>query len=255
MTRLSPPEATRPDADPSALYRAFETLSGLDGVDLLSKAMLEVLPDRIAVVSSFGAESAVLLDLVARVDPDVPVYFLETGMHFPETLTYRDLLIDRLRLTNVINVRADSDEKAAEDSDDSLYRRDPDACCDLRKVRPLDRALAGTAAWISGRKRFQGGDRTRLQTVEWEATPDGGRRLKLNPLAGWTEAQIDAHFDNFALPRHPLWEAGYLSIGCATCTAKPDPDATDRRAGRWAGMGKTECGIHNRPKPAVSPIA
>ncbi|MBP5859004.1 phosphoadenylyl-sulfate reductase [Marivibrio halodurans] len=251
MTRLARPT----DGDPSTLYRAFETLSGLEGLDLLSKSMLEVLPTRVVTVSSFGAESAVLLDLVARVDPDAPVYFIDTGMHFPETLAYRDLLIDRLRLTNVINLGPDGQERAAEDPEDLLHRSDIDGCCDLRKVRPLDRALAGAPAWISGRKRFQGGARTTLQSVEWEETPEGGRRLKLNPLASWREADIDAYFDNYALPRHPLWEDGYPSVGCAPCTAKPDPDATDRRAGRWAGLGKTECGIHNRRKPATSPIA
>jgi phosphoadenosine phosphosulfate reductase len=250
MTRI----ARTPRSDLSALYPAYETLSGLEDTALLSKALEEVFVDgRIAAVSSFGAESAVLLDLIARIDPATPILFLETGKHFPETLAYRDLLIDRLRLEDVRSIAPEATELAAADPDGTRHVRDPDGCCDVRKVRPLDRALAGFDVWISGRKRFQGGVRERLDTVEWEETPEGGRRLKLNPLAGWSAERIDAYFDRYALPRHPLWEEGYLSIGCATCTAKPSPDARDRRAGRWAGQSKTECGIHalRRPRPAA----
>lgn len=253
MTALLRADHYHPDADPAlppSLSDAYHALAPLAGVDLLSKALGEVFPGRAAVVSSFGAESAVLLDLVARIDPTTPVLFLETGMHFPQTLAYRDLLIDRLRLTDVRSIAPQAEARAAEDPQDDLWRRSPDACCDLRKVRPLDRALAGFEVWISGRKRFHGGDRAALPSVEIERTPDGAPRLKLNPLAGWSAEALDDYFERYALPRHPLWEDGYLSIGCAVCTAKPAPGATDRRAGRWAGRAKTECGIHRRTTTA-----
>lgn len=240
----------RAPALPPALADAYKALVPLSGIDLLSKALGEVFPARAAVVSSFGAESAVLLDLVARIDPATPVLFLETGMHFPQTLAYRDLLIDRLRLTDVRSIAPDVQARAAEDPDDALWRRDPDACCDLRKVRPLDQALAGFDVWVSGRKRFHGGDREALPSVEVERTPGGAPRLKLNPLAGWSAEDLDAYFERYALPRHPLWEDGYLSVGCAVCTVKPAPGAADRRAGRWAGRAKTECGIHRRTTAA-----
>lgn len=233
------------------LTQAAEALNGLGAAELLDKAIHEIFPGRIAVVSSFGAESAVLLDLVARTAPACPVLFLETERHFPETLAYRDLLTERLGLTGLRNLHPAANEAAEEDPDGDLWRRDPDGCCDLRKVRPLDRALSGYDAWISGRKRFHGGERSDLPTAEVERAPGGEVRLKLNPLAGWREEQIDEYFDNFGLPRHPLWQLGYPSIGCATCTAKPDAATADRRAGRWAGQGKTECGIHRSPAFAV----
>jgi phosphoadenosine phosphosulfate reductase len=254
MTALSRADRYRPDSHadlPTPLAAAYRALAPLDGVELLSKAMDEVSPGRVAVVSSFGAESAVLLDLVARIDPAAPVLFLETGMHFPETLAYRDLLIDRLRLTAVRSVAPDAAARAQADPDDALWRRDPDVCCELRKVQPLDRALAGFDVWVSGRKRFHGAERAALPSVEIEAAPDGAPRLKLNPLAGWSAADLDGYFERYALPRHPLWEAGYLSIGCAVCTAKPAPGAADRRAGRWAGRAKTECGIHRSRQAAL----
>lgn len=247
---MSASEIARPESDPLRTA-ANSALSGLDGKALLSKAMREVFPRRVAVVSSFGVESAVLLDLVARVDPATPVLFLETGMHFPETAAYRTVLTDRLGLRDVRLVRPDDADRARTDPDNALWRRDPDRCCALRKVRPLDRALAGFDAWISGRKRYHGGARAALAPIEWERDGAGGVRLKLNPLAGWSAEQIDAHFDRHALPRHPLWAAGYPSVGCAPCTAKPPPGVVDRRAGRWIGSAKTECGIHRPARPAA----
>ena len=215
-----------------------QTLEGLSTEEILSKALLEIFPNRIAVVSSFGAESAVLLDLVARVDRDTPVIFMDTGMHFPETLAYRDMLIDRLRLTNVQSFNPLQAELASADPEADLWRRDTNACCDVRKVRPLDRALEGYDAWISGRKRFQSQTRSGLSHFEQDE-----RHIKINPLADWDAERIDEYYMNFGLPRHPLFHEGYLSIGCRNCTAKPKP-GEDARSGRWAGQGKTECGIH-----------
>lgn len=230
------------------LFDAGRDLAGLDAQDMLECAIRDRFVDRIAVVSSFGAESAVLLDLVARVDRGTPILFLETGKHFPETLEYRDLLVDRLGLTDVRVLRPDATEAAAEDPDGTLWGSQPDSCCALRKVRPLDRAIAGFDAWISGRKRIHEAERFTLDPVE---IADG--KLKLNPLATWTADRISDYFDNYGLPRHPLWEDGYLSIGCAPCTAKPKP-GEGIRSGRWAGRSKTECGIH-RPRSTASGAA
>lgn len=211
---------------------------GGDGVKILEHALTRELPGRLAAVSSFGAESAVLLHLVAGIDPATPVIFLDTGHLFAQTLQYQHDLTRRLGLTDVRVYRPDEDERRAVDSTDDLWRRDADACCNLRKVRPLERALASFDGWISGRKRFHGGARETLPTLEVERG-----RLKLNPLADWSEADIDAYFDRHRLPRHPLFEFGFLSIGCHPCT-EPASGANGTRAGRWANQAKTECGIH-----------
>jgi len=253
LAQSDPPPDPTPDPPPnplrdltSALAVLHEALAAGSGADLLSRALAAAPPGRLAVVSSFGAESAVLLDLVARLDPATPVLFLETGKHFPETLAYRDLLVDRLGLSDVRALQPEAHDRRRTDPSGDLWAADPDACCALRKVRPLERALTGFDVWVSGRKRFHGGARARLPSVEVERAPDGATRLKLNPLADWTAEALDAYFERYALPRHPLWPAGYLSVGCAPCTAKADPSAVDRRAGRWQGRGKTECGIHRR---------
>jgi phosphoadenosine phosphosulfate reductase len=193
---------------------------------------------RIALVSSFGAEAALLLHMVAKIDAGVPVLFLETGKHFPETLAYRDELVARLGLRDVRSLVPDPRAAAGRDPDGTLWQRAPDACCALRKVEPLGKAIEPFAAWISGRKRFHGGARAGLPVLEAE-----GARTKVNPLAPWSAADIEAEVNARGLPRHPLVERGYLSIGCEPCTALP-VTANDRRSGRWAELAKTECGIH-----------
>jgi phosphoadenosine phosphosulfate reductase len=201
---------------------------------------------RIALVSSFGAESAVLLHLAAQVDPTVPVLFLDTGMLFGQTLDYRQSLAKRLGLTDVRDLRPQFQELATGDPNADLHKTDTDACCHIRKVLPLDRALGDFGAWITGRKRFHGGDRLRLQVVE---TADG--KIKFNPLANWGKAELDAYAAEHDLPAHPLVAFGYPSVGCWPCT-QPVEDGEDVRAGRWAGSEKTECGIHvtrAEPKP------
>jgi phosphoadenosine phosphosulfate reductase len=195
-------------------------------------------PGRIAVVSSFGAESALILALVAEIDPTTPVIFLDTGKHFTDTLSYRDRLTAHLGLTDVRSVQPLATEVASTDADGRLWSRNADACCHLRKVMPLERALAGFEAWITGRKRFQSGQRAGLETIEAVDS-----RIKINPLAKWSLSQVASEFRTRGLPKHPLVEQGYPSIGCAPCTARVEKDAP-ARAGRWAGMEKTECGIH-----------
>lgn len=205
----------------------------------LRVAIRELFPGRIALVSSFGAESAVLLDMVARIEPATPVIFLDTGKHFGETLRYRDDLVARLGLTDLRDVEPDQEALAREDADGLLFDRDPDRCCALRKVAPLKAALSGFEAWITGRKAFQAATRAGLPLFE-----NDGPRVKVNPLRHWTPAFVADHFARHDLPRHPLEAQGFRSIGCFTCTARSAP-AADPRAGRWAGLAKTECGIHS----------
>ncbi len=209
----------------------------MDGEAALGLALNDVFPRRVAVLSSFGADSALLLAMVAEIDPSVPVLFLDTGRHFPETLAYRHALAERLGLTDIRDIRPDPIEAAAEDPDGDLWLA-ADACCALRKSRPLARALLPFAAWVTGRRRDQASTRAALPVVERD-----GPRFKINPLAGWDTARVAAEVRRRDLPRHPLTTRGYLSIGCAPCTV-PVGDGADPRSGRWAGRGKVECGIH-----------
>lgn len=215
-----------------------QVLKAFDGIALLRHALSFAFPGRIAIVSSFGADSAVLLAFAAEIDPNVPVLFLETGQHFPETLAYRRELAASLGLRNVLDIRPDADELAAADPDAQLYAFDPDACCALRKVAPLGRALERFDVWVTGRKRYQSASRAALPLIELV-----GGRLKINPLANWTADRIAAEFKRRRLPRHPLLPLGYRSIGCGPCT-RPVAPGEHARAGRWAGRIKTECGIH-----------
>ncbi|MFN4310191.1 MAG: phosphoadenylyl-sulfate reductase [Ferrovibrio sp.] len=216
-------------------------LQGKPAEDILRVAITELFPGQIALVSSFGAEAAVLLHLVAQVDRATPVLFLETGKLFDETLAYRNRLADRLGLSDVRNLRPDPRALAVHDEGGTLWFRDADACCRIRKVEPLELGLKPFAASINGRKRFQAATRSAIPLVEAD-----GARLKFNPLAAWGPAEIEAYFIRHDLPRHPLVAQGYPSIGCAPCT-QPVQAGEDARAGRWRDSDKTECGIHNRP--------
>ncbi|WP_084450628.1 phosphoadenylyl-sulfate reductase [Gemmobacter nectariphilus] len=195
---------------------------------------------RVALVSSFGAESVVLLHLVSVVAPQTPVLFIDTRLLFPETLAYQREIAERLDLRDVRVIRAGLTDLSVWDPDGALHRRDTDACCDLRKTAPLDRALSGFDAWITGRKRYQGTTRAALDFFEAEA---GTGRIKVNPLAHWGKEDVADYMLNNRLPRHPLVAQGYPSIGCAPCTSRVKP-GEDERAGRWRGSDKTECGIH-----------
>jgi len=199
---------------------------------------LEQFPGKAALVSSFGSESAVLLHMLAGVAPNVPVLFLNTGKLFGETLRYRDRLQDLLGLGDVRSLAPHPIDRTRRDPDGTLWSADPDACCHFRKVLPLQRALEGFAAQITGRKRFQTRDRSAMDTVEWF---EG--RFRFNPLAPWSQADLEAYLDAHALPRHPLVEDGYPSIGCMTCTRRVRT-GEGYRDGRWSGLDKDECGIH-----------
>ena len=210
----------------------------LPAEELLGRVITETFPGRMALVSSFGAESAVLLHMIAAIDPATPVIFLDTGRLFGETLRYRDRLVRALGLSDLRSLQPESEGLTAEDADGLLFRRDPERCCFLRKVAPLRRALDGFDAWITGRKGYQGGLRTGLPRFEADAG-----RVKINPLADWSRDDIEAYLDHHGLPRHPLEADGFLSIGCMPCTDRVAP-GEDLRAGRWRGLGKSECGIH-----------
>jgi phosphoadenosine phosphosulfate reductase len=212
----------------------------LEGPALLRAALTGPLAGRIAMVSSFGAESAVLLDMVASIDRRTPVVFLETGKLFPETLAYKDKLVAWLGLEDVRSIQPDPGELARLDAGGDLWRRAPDRCCHVRKAEPLDQALSGFVGWITGRKRFHGGARAALPTVDGD--PVTGQ-LKLNPLAAWSLEDVRRYRRARRLPLHPLVARGYPSIGCRPCT-RPAMAGEPVRAGRWSGLDKTECGIH-----------
>lgn len=218
-------------------------------VQVLRHALADPELGRVALVSSFGAESVVLLHMLSVAAPDTPVLFVDTRMLFPETLEYQRQIAAALPLTDIRVIRADDAALAEADPDGRLHQRDTDACCDVRKVVPLERALSGFDAWITGRKRFQGGERTGLDFFE----PEPPLRLRVNPLAHWRPQDVAEYMEENALPRHPLVARGFPSIGCAPCTSAVKP-GEDPRAGRWRGAEKTECGIHfigGKARPAA----
>lgn len=211
----------------------------MDGVAVLRQAVEDLLPGDLAIVSSFGADSSVLLHMVSEVDKDLPVYFLETGKHFPETLDYVETLKRQLGLTNVIALTPDSKDVLRFDPKGDLWETDPDSCCHIRKTEPLDAAVSGFGGWVTGRKRFQTKERGVLP--HFELTSDD--RIKVNPLAYFSDADISTYKLKYGLPEHPLYNMGYKSIGCAPCTSVV-AEGEDPRAGRWRGLNKKECGIH-----------
>ena len=210
----------------------------MDGLSVLRQGA-ELLPGQLAIVSSFGADSAVLLHMVAQVDPSLPVYFLETGKHFAATLEYVETLKKHLGLINVTALRPDDQDILRFDPRGDLWETDPDSCCHIRKTEPLDVELIGYGGWVTGRKRYQTEDRGVLP--HFELTSDD--RIKVNPLAYFSEADVNAYKVRHGLPEHPLFGMGYRSIGCAPCTTMV-AEGEDPRAGRWRGLNKKECGIH-----------
>jgi len=206
--------------------------------DIIAKALKVFGREKLALVSSFGTESAALLKVMADVDPAIPVIFLDTGWLFEETLAYRDTLTAKLGLSDVRSVKPLEETLEREDPERELWFSDPDACCRIRKVEPLARALKPFSAWINGRKRFQGALRAEIPVVEQD-----GARLKFNPFANVSREAIEAIFKTAELPQHPLVASGYLSVGCMPCSSRAVA-GEDARAGRWRDRGKTECGIH-----------
>ncbi|MGH6852708.1 MAG: phosphoadenylyl-sulfate reductase [Methylocella sp.] len=228
-------------ADTDSAARLGAKFAGMDTRELMRVVIEDLFPRRIALVSSFGADSAVLLHMVAQIDRTTPVLFIDTRVLFAETLAYRDELVSHLGLSKVITLAPKPALLAVEDPENFLWASNPGRCCEIRKVLPLAEALEGYDAWISGRKRFQAQTRADLALFEEE-----GGRVKVNPLAHWTANEIRNYLDAFALPRHPLVAKGYFSIGCIPCTSPVRP-GEDPRAGRWRGSSKVECGLHTLP--------
>jgi len=232
------PEQTAHQPDLPSAEELDQALRTQSPAAVIAAALQAVGRGHLAVVSSFGTESAALLKVMADVDPAIPVIFLDTGWLFEETLAYRDTLIATLGLRDVRSIKPSEEALSREDPDRELWFSDPDACCRIRKVEPLARALAPFSAWINGRKRFQGGLRAAIPVVEQD-----GIRLKFNPFADVSREEIEAIYAAAKLPPHPLVASGFLSVGCMPCTSRTSPDE-DARAGRWRGRPKTECGIH-----------
>lgn len=235
--KTAAPETGAESLDAQARRLAMQ-FSSADAADILRHAIFSEFPGKIALVSSFGAESAALLHLVAEIDPSLPVIFLDTQKHFAQTLSYRKKLARSLGLTDVRDILPDAEELSRNDADGELWKQNADACCTLRKVKPLAGALDGFDAWITGRKQFHGGGRVNLPAFEVS-----GAQIKVNPLIRWGAKDVDAYVGAHGLAPHPLVEQGYPSIGCWPCTHPAAAD-DDIRAGRWRGAAKTECGIH-----------
>ena len=231
-------------ADAASLNAGFEGRSA----DALAQALTDPAFGATALVSSFGADSAVLLHMAAAIRKDVPVLFVETGWLFPETLRYAEDLSAWLGLKDVRWLHPDQEVLAAKDPKRLRWSYDPDGCCDIRKVEPLDRALEGFDLWISGRKSHQNRARAQLELFEKQE-----RRLKLNPLHDWSSARLLAYAAEHKLPPHPLVAAGYPSIGCSPCTSRVQA-GEDPRAGRWRGWDKSECGIHKAVPEGSEPV-
>ena len=213
----------------------------LSAVEFLTTILRDEFKDEICVVSSFGAESAVLLHMVAQIDPTTPVIFLNTGKLFGETLRYRDRLQTLLGLTDVRSIGSHPTDLAEKDSNEDLWQKNNDLCCHIRKFLPQQRALKGFKAVLTGRKRFQTTQRSSMQRIEID--DEAAARLRVNPIADFTLDDLQAYLETHNLPKHPLVKDGYLSIGCMPCTDKVK-EGNDYRSGRWSEQEKEECGMH-----------
>ena len=225
-------------------HQAMDVLSRtaeLSAVDFLTTVLQHEFKDEICVVSSFGAESAVLLHMVAQIDPTTPVIFLNTGKLFGETLRYRDRLQTLLGLTDLRSIGPHPTDLAEKDSNEDLWQKNNDMCCHIRKNLPQERALKGFKAVLTGRKRFQTSQRGSMQRIEID--DEAAARLRINPLADFTLEDLQAYLETHNLPKHPLVKDGYLSIGCMPCTDKVK-EGDDYRSGRWSEQDKEECGMH-----------
>lgn len=238
MSAIAQQVLTADAADASPAQALDVALRDASPSEVIRTALKTVGRENLALVSSFGTESAALLKVMADVDPAIPVVFLDTGWLFEETLAYRDTLIATLGLRDVRSIKPLEETLAREDANRELWFSDPDACCRIRKVEPLARALKPFSGWINGRKRFQGGARAEIPVVE-----DDGAKLKFNPFANSSREEIEAIYKLAKLPPHPLVASGYLSVGCMPCSSRAVA-GEDARAGRWRGKAKTECGIH-----------
>jgi len=218
--------------------RAGAELEGASPQDILSWALAEFHP-KLCIASSMG--DAVLIDMASKIVPDVPVVFLDTGYHFAETIGTRDAVATvypQVQLLTITPVHTVSEQDAEHGA--RLHERNPDLCCAMRKVEPLARALSPYVAWASGIRRDEAETRAEIKVVDWDAKRS---MVKVNPLAAWTHDDVERYIADNNVLVNPLMYDGYPSIGCAPCTRRV-AEGEDPRAGRWAGTGKTECGLH-----------
>ncbi|MBX9463000.1 MAG: phosphoadenylyl-sulfate reductase [Aquamicrobium sp.] len=230
-----------PGGDDALLSKLADRYIGPGNLLDLAGVLLDPAVGKLALVSSFGAESAVLIHLVLAVAPETDVVFVDTGKHFDETYDYVNVLTHSVPIRNLKVAKPDQRLLAVEDSDGDLYKSNPDSCCTIRKTFALQDLLVEYDGWLTGRKRFQSGSRTTLPYFERD-----GAHLKVNPLILWDPDTLEAYFLRHDLPRHPLVARGYPSIGCQPCTRAVAPGES-QRAGRWSGVDKVECGIHLGP--------
>ena len=238
MAQAIQTSAVEPQSGDGVLAELGSTLMKLSATETIEYAAKNLFADKTALVSSFGAASVVLLHMVSKTVPDLPILFVDTGKLFKETLDYRDQLQNHFSLSNIQTITPGQNAITTKDPNGMLWQDQPDICCEMRKVSPLAKALEPYSAWISGRKRYQSGHRQALSIIELD-----GAKYKINPLAFWTASDVDDYMKLHRLPKHPLIAKGYPSIGCAPCTS-PIREGEDERAGRWRGADKTECGIH-----------
>lgn len=218
---------------PEAVKVQAQRLAGASPEAVLQWA-IETFPGRVGLTCSFSGPGVVLAHMIARLDRRVPVIFLDTGFHFPETYAFKDQFVKQYNL-NLVELRPSSDPGP-------LYETDPDRCCFIRKVEPMQRALAGLDAWITALRRDQSETRSQVDLLEYHEA-DGRPLVKVLPLAHWTRKEVWSYILGNGIPYHPLLDQGYSSIGCWPCT-QPTLPGGDERSGRWAGRGKTECGLH-----------
>lgn len=229
---------TAPAGYAAVAEAAGDALEGAPPEHILSWALDAFWP-RFALTSSLA--DAVLIDMVSRLSDAVPVLFVDTGYHFAQTLGTRDAVAARydVRLLQVVPVSSVAEQDVLHGP--RLYERDPDLCCRLRKVMPLDERLGSYVAWASGIRREEARTRRTVRVVDWD---ERRRLVKVNPLAAWTQSDVERYIEEHQVLTNPLLGAGYRSVGCAPCT-QPVTDGDDPRAGRWAGTGKVECGLHS----------
>ncbi|MDV6012076.1 phosphoadenylyl-sulfate reductase [Haloechinothrix sp. LS1_15] len=245
MTSAYPPAGTAAGSPHGARVDELKTLAEHASVELAEATAEQALRwavdrfgDRLIVASNM--QDAVLIDLAAKIKPDVDVLFLETGYHFAETIGTRDAVATIYPEIRVVNATAEQSVAEQEAEHGLLYQTQPDKCCHLRKVVPLQRTLARYDAWVTGVRRVEAPTRAHTPIVQWD---DRNGLVKINPIAAWSDEEFRAYITEHGILENPLVSAGYPSIGCQPCTAKVAP-GDDPRSGRWAGSAKTECGLH-----------
>ena len=207
---------------------------------IIDQCINKLFKKKVAYVCSFGSESVVILNIIAKIDKSTPIIFLNTHFLFHETISYKNTLIKKFGLKNLIETFPTNTDLKINDLNNDLWKSNPDKCCHLRKVKPLKKELKYFDGWISGRKSYHKGDREFLNIFEIQ-----DRKIVINPLINQDQKSIENYFEENRLPKHPLIKKNYFSIGCTHCTS-PAKNLSDMRSGRWEHLNKTECGIYNK---------